>query len=149
MVPGVIVFEAAANGGPSLTQMLSAGGFEVCSTTTTEALADALASRRHQVVLFALCPGRSDDLVALRLLRHLAPECPLIIVAADASLEVRRLIQTMRPIYFAARPVDGEELCEAVRAACEPPRRKTSTRAKPGPEARRPGVSSRRGRQPV
>jgi DNA-binding NtrC family response regulator len=149
MVPWVIVFDAAANGGPSLAQMLSAGGFEVCSTATTEALADALASRRHQVVLFALCPGRSDDLVALRLLRHLAPECPLIIVAADASLEVRRLIQTMRPIYFAARPVDGKELREAVQAACARQLRNTSTRAKPQPEPRRPGVRSRRGRQPV
>lgn len=147
MVPCVIVFEAAANGGPSLAQMLAAGGCEVCSTATTEALADALASRRHQVVLFALCPGRSDDLVALRLLRHLAPDCPLIIVAADASLEVRRLIQTMRPIYFAARPVDAEELCEAVHAACEPPRRETSTRAKPGRDAHHPG--HHHGRQPV
>jgi DNA-binding NtrC family response regulator len=147
MVPGVIVFEAAANGGPPLAQMLSAGGFRVCSTATTEALADALATRRHQVILFALCPGRADDLVALRLLRHLAPDCPLVIVAADASLEVRRLIQTMRPFYFAARPVDGKELCEAVRAACVRQRRNASTRAGPGPEARRPG--RHQGRQRV
>jgi DNA-binding NtrC family response regulator len=129
MAPRVIVFEAAANGEPSLAQVLVPHGCEVCQAATTESLADALASGRHHAVLFALCPDRSDDLVALRLLRHLVPEVPLIIVASDASLEVRRLIQNLRPIFFAARPVDGEELCEAIRAACEPARRECAAPA--------------------
>jgi len=40
---------------------------------------------------------------------------------------VRRLIQPLRPIYFAPRPVDAEELCEAVRDACGWPPREAST----------------------
>ena len=120
MVPSVIVFETGAYGEPLLAGLLATGGCEVCPTSTTEALADAVASGRHQAVLFALCPQRPDDLVALRLLRGLAPDLPLIIVASDASLEVRRLIQPLRPIYFAPRPADPEELREAVRSACEP-----------------------------
>ena len=123
MVPSVIVFEAGANGEPSLAGVLASGGCEVCAASTTEALVDAVASGRHQAVLFALCPERADDLVTLRLLRRLAPDFPLIVVASHASLEVRRLIQPLRPIYFAPRPVDGGELCEAVRDACvRPPR---------------------------
>jgi len=126
MVPSVIVFEAGTNGESPLTGVLARGGCEVCATSTTESLVDAVASGRHQAVLFALCPERADDLVALRLLRRLAPEFPLIIVASHASLEVRRLIQPLRPIYFAPRPVDAEELCEAVRDACLPHRREAS-----------------------
>ncbi len=138
MVPRVIVFEAAADGEPSLARMLTAGGCDVTAAATPGALADAVASGRHQAVLFALVPGRSDDLVSLRLLRRVAPEFPLIIVANDTSLDVRRLIQTMRPIYFAARPVDPEELCEAVRAACEPPRRELPAPVRPERPSERP-----------
>ena len=119
-MPSVIVFETGTNGEPPLAGLLATGGCEVCAASTTEALVDAVASGRHQAVLFALCPGRPDDLVTLRLLRGLAPDIPLIVVASDASLEVRRLIQPLRPIYFAPRPVDPEELREAVRSACEP-----------------------------
>ncbi len=136
MVPRVIVFEAAANGEPPLAQTLAARDCEINPVTTTEGLADALASGWYQAVLFAFRPDRADDLVALRLLRHLAPELPLIVVATEASLEVRRLIQTMRPIYFAARPVDGDELCEAIRSACEP-RHEPASRAMSLSEVRR------------
>ncbi len=127
MLPSVIVFEAAVtNGEPPLAGVLANGGCEVCSASTTESLVDAVASGRHQAMLFALCPGREDDLVALRLLRRLAPDFPLIVVASHASLETRRLIQPLRPIYFAPRPVDPEELCEAVRDACLPHRREAT-----------------------
>ena len=118
MVPSVIVFEAGANGEPPLAGVLASGGCEVCETSTTESLVDAVASGRHQALLFALCPERDDDLTTLRLLRRLAPDFPLIVVASHASLEVRRLIQPLRPIYFSPRPVDADELCEAVRDAC-------------------------------
>jgi len=120
MAPSVIVYEAAPNGEPSLAGVLEHAGCEVCATSTAGALVDAVASGRHQAVLFALCLEHPDDLVTLRLLRGLAPDFPLIIVASDASLEVRRLIQPLRPIYFAPRPVDPEELLDAVRSACEP-----------------------------
>jgi DNA-binding NtrC family response regulator len=120
MVPRVIVFEAVANGEPPLAPTLAAHGCEVSPVTTAQCLADVLASGRHHAVLFAFHPDRSEDLAALRLLRHLEPLLPLIVVAIDSSLEVRRFIQTMRPIYFAARPVDGDELFEAVQSACVP-----------------------------
>ena len=126
MVPSVIVFEAGTDGEPALADVLASGGCEVCATSTTDALVDAVASGRHQAVLFALHPSRPDDLAALRVLRRLAPDFPLIVVAGDASLEVRRLIQPLRPIYFALRPVDPEELCEAVHDACVRPTREAS-----------------------
>jgi DNA-binding NtrC family response regulator len=126
MEPSVIVFEAGANGEPPLAGVLASGGCEVCAASTTEALVDAVASGRHQAVLFALCPERDDDLVTLRVLRRLAPDFPLVVVADHASLEVRRLIQPLRPVYFAPRPVDPKELCEAVRDACGWPPREAS-----------------------
>jgi DNA-binding NtrC family response regulator len=133
MTPSVIVFEDGTNGEPPLADVLAGSRCEVCAISGTEALVDAVASGRHQALLFAFRPERDDDLVALRLLRRLAPDFPLIVVASHASLEVRRLIQPLRPIYFAPRPVDPAELCEAVHDACVRPTRD----AAPGPRPRR------------
>jgi len=120
--PRVILFEPVPGGEPPLRDLLAGTGCEVLEATTADALVDAVGSGRHQVVLFAVSPDRPDDLVTLRLLRRLAPDFPLVVVATDSSLEVRRLIQTARPVYFAARPVDPDELCEALRDACLPRR---------------------------
>jgi DNA-binding NarL/FixJ family response regulator len=117
MKPSAIVFEASPGGLP-LSGVLAAGGCDICAVASTEALVDAIASGAHQAVIFVLGPDRADDMVALHLLRRLAPDFPLIVVGSDGSLEVRRLIQPFRPMYFAPRPVDPEELCEAVHDAC-------------------------------
>jgi len=144
MTPSVIVFENGPNGEPSLADALAGSPCEVCAVSTTEGLVDAVASGRHQAVLFSFCPERDDDLVALRLLRRLAPTFPLIIVASHASLEVRRLIQPLRPIYFAPRPVDPAELCEAVRDACVRPKRDPAE-----PRPRREAAHHQHGHHPV
>jgi DNA-binding NarL/FixJ family response regulator len=123
MASRVIVFEAAAQGEPALADVLVTGGCEVSRASTTEALVDAVLSGPHEAVLFALGPGAAEDLAALRVLRRLAPDLPLIVVASDSSLDLRRRIQPLRPIYFALRPVDAEELCAAVHDACASLRR--------------------------
>lgn len=145
MIPSVIVFESGTNGEPALADVLAGSRCEVCAISSTEALVDAVACGRHQAVLFAFHPEREDDLVTLRLLRRLAPGFPLIIVASHASLEVRRLIQPLRPIYFAPRPVDALELCEAVRDACVRPTREVPA----GPKPRRGTADHPHGPHPV
>ena len=145
MTPSVIVFENGPNGEPPLADVLASSRCEVCAISTTEALVDAVACGCHQAVLFAFHPERDDDLVTLRLLRRLAPGFPLIIVASHASLEVRRLIQPLRPIYFAPRPVDAAELCQAVHDACVRPTREVTV----GPKPRRAAADHQHGPHPV
>lgn len=142
MEPRVILYEAAANGEPSLMPLLPACGCQAVATSTAEALMDAVTRDPQQVVLFALDSGRPDDLVTLRVLRRVAPELPLVIVATAASLEVRRLIQTLRPVYFAVRPVDAEEMHDALCAACPEPRKQSGEGARgerTSKSAHRPG----------
>ncbi len=133
MKPSAIIFEACPGGAP-LAGVLEAAGCDTCAVSGTEPLVDAIASGLHQVVIFVLGPDRADDIVALHLLRRLAPDFPLIVVATDGSLEVRRLIQPFRPIYFAPRPVDPDELCEAVHDAC-------AARREPNGSTRAPRVA--------
>jgi hypothetical protein len=67
--------------------------------------------------VFALGAQCQHDLALLFLLRRVAPAVPLILVATTASLETQKMIQDLRPTYYAVRPVDRAELLEAIAAA--------------------------------
>ena len=131
MEPRVILYEPATNGEASLMTLLPACGCQALATATAEQLVDAVTRDPSQVVLFVLAPDRPDDLVTLRLLRRVAPGLPLVIVAAEATLEARRVIQDLRPVYFAVRPVDTEELHDALCAACPDPKKERRGRTRP------------------
>jgi DNA-binding NtrC family response regulator len=144
MEPRVILYEPATNGEPSLMTLLPACGCKALATATAEELVDAVTRDPSQVVLFALAPDRPDDLVTLRLLRRVAPDLPLVIVTTEATLEVRRIIQTLRPGYFSVRPVDAEELHDALCAACPDPRKErrgTGRHARAAKPVHRPGAA--------
>ena len=65
----------------------------------------------------ALCDDKGNDLGLLRLVRRAAAELPLVLLARDDSLAVRRELQYFNPIYYAVWPPDPIELREAVCAA--------------------------------
>jgi DNA-binding response OmpR family regulator len=68
-------------------------------------------------VVYGLRPSGQEDIGVLQLLRRAAPDLPLVLVAAEESLVTQKLVQDLRPIYYAVRPLDEAELIEAVRAA--------------------------------
>ena len=70
-----------------------------------------------EALVFALCDDKGQDLGLLRLVRRAAPELPLVLLAKDDSLSVRRELQYFNPIYYAVWPVEPAELREAVIAA--------------------------------
>ena len=129
----MLLYESSGDA-DSLMALLPACGCVAVKVATTEALLEEVSARAPSVVLFSLAPGRQDDLVALHFLRRVAPDLPLVIVAGEATLEIRRAIQALRPVYFAVRPVEAAELHDALCAACPPqadraPRSRTGTRA--------------------
>jgi hypothetical protein len=67
--------------------------------------------------VYALGADCREDLGVLRLMRRAAPDVPLVLLAAEDSLDTRRCTQPFRPIYFAIGPVEGAELRDVVRAA--------------------------------
>ncbi len=61
-------------------------------------------------------PADAQDLSGLHLVRRLAPRLPLVLLVRDDSLEARRALQVHTPMYYAVRPADPVELCQAVQA---------------------------------
>ncbi|MBI5709457.1 MAG: hypothetical protein HZC42_04020 [Candidatus Eisenbacteria bacterium] len=141
MEPTVLLYESSGDA-DSLMAILPACGCVPVKVATTEALLEEISVRQPGVVLFSLAPGREDDLVALRFLRRVAPDLPLVIVAGEATLEIRRAIQALRPVYFAVRPVETAELHDALCAACSTPEDRA---ARHRPDARADGSRAAHG----
>jgi DNA-binding response OmpR family regulator len=113
----VVVQVAAAAADPAIDGMLSPEGFDLISCPDARSLLEEVMCCPPDAVIYALRPDCREDLGVLRLLRRAAPDVPLVLLAAEDSLETRRATQGLRPIYYAVCPVDGAELRDVVRTA--------------------------------
>jgi DNA-binding NarL/FixJ family response regulator len=68
------------------------------------------------VLIYELRAARHSDLAVLQLLKRVAPEVRMVLIAS-ASLKTERTLRELRPVYYAVQPVGEEEMVEAVRAA--------------------------------
>jgi len=111
-----VVQVTSAPADPSIHALLEAEGFELVSCADGQGLLEEVMHRQPDAVIYALGTDCREDLGVLRLMRRAAPEVPLVLLAAVDSLDMRRISQPLRPIYFAVGPVDGTELRDVVRA---------------------------------
>ena len=116
-VPRIVVQVTCAPADPPVSALLEAEGFELISCADDHALLEEVMHRKPDAVIYALCADCSQDMGLLRLVRRAAPQVPLVLLAAEDSLDTRKITQTLRPIYYAVCPIDGAELCEVVRSA--------------------------------
>jgi AmiR/NasT family two-component response regulator len=116
-VPRIVVQVTCAPADPPVHALLEAEGFELVSCADAHALLEEVMHRKPDAVIYALCADCHQDMGVLRLLRRAAPEVPLVLLAADDSLDTRKVTQALRPTYFAVCPIDGAELRDVVRSA--------------------------------
>lgn len=121
----VVIYEPAGLESASLFAALREQGFELVECSDGQMLLEEVVQHRPDVVVYGLRPDGHQDLGVLHLVRSVAPELPLVLVASEGSLVTQKLVQDVRPIYYAVYPVDPAELHEAVRAAL-------ARRARPG-----------------
>ena len=116
-VPRVVLQAMSAPCEPPLHAVLEADGFDLVSCPDGYALLVEVMHRKPDAVIYALRADCREDLGVLRLVRRAAPDVPLVLLAAEDSLDTRKVTQTLRPIYYAVCPVDGVELRDVVRNA--------------------------------
>ena len=114
-VPRVVVQASCCE--PPLHAVLEEDGFDLVSCHDGQALLEEVMHRQPDAVIYALRPDCREDLGVLRLMRRAAPNVPLVLLAAEDSLETRKVTQALRPIYYAVCPVDGVELLDVVHTA--------------------------------
>jgi len=116
-VPRIVVQVASAPADSPVQSLLEAEGFELVSCDDGQALLEEVMHRPPDAVVYALGPDCRQDLGVLRLMRRAVPDVPLVLLAAEDSLDTRKTTQPLRPIYYAVCPVDGAELRDVLRAA--------------------------------
>jgi len=102
---------------PPVGSLLEAEGFDLVSCPDANALLEEVMHRQPDAVVYALSADCREDLGVLRLMRRAAPDVPLVLLAAEDSLDTRKITQTLRPIYYAVCPVDSAELRDVVHTA--------------------------------
>ena len=108
----------------------------VCCDGCTDALCEALPDALWDVVGCPTCETmlegalrRPPDLVlcrqnvetaaasaTLRLLRRITQEAPIVVLSESTSIEMLRLAQEFRPVFFVLEPSEPAELREVIRA---------------------------------
>ncbi len=115
----ILVSECDAGARPAIGDVIRAMG---CEVIAHHSLADTLreATMGAFDVIVTSLPALTDErLRLLQVLRRATPAVPLVIVTSDGSLEMRRQCQSVRPYYFAVRPLDDAELRTALGGAIE------------------------------
>jgi CheY-like chemotaxis protein len=102
---------------------LRRAGFQVCEARDGEELVERFSALRvltsqHVVVVSDIAmPGR-DGVTAAAVLRHAAPELPILLVTGESSPTVWRAAENAGATLVLAKPVDGITLVERVRTLC-------------------------------
>ena len=122
----VVVYECCPGLEPSALSLLRNEGLNIVSCQDGKTLLEEIVQNKPNVVIYAMKCGDPSDLGVLRLLRRASPDVPLVLLARDGSLSTQRLVQSLRPIYYAVYPLEPNELREAVRAALARPGRDRS-----------------------
>ena len=97
-------------------EMLAGEGHDVVVCVGREALFDALALRRPDLVVYVM-DDLSRDLGVLSAVRLAASTLPIIVLGGPAGLESRRSVQELKPTYYGVFPLEPAELRDAVRGA--------------------------------
>ncbi len=118
-MPRVLLCQCAASMEREITEALAERGITVTSCHDGERLLEAMLKDHPDVIVHVLRQDPREDMGVLRLVRHAAPEVPLILLAENGSLEIQRQIIELRPIFYDVVPVGPEDLLDAVQAAIE------------------------------
>ena len=115
----VVIYEARCAEERPLTAALVDEGFDLVGCSDARGVLEQVVKGHVDALVFALCDDKGQDLGLLRLVRRAAPELPLVLIAKDDALSVRRELQSFNPMYYAVWPADTAELREAVVAAVQ------------------------------
>ncbi len=90
-------------------------GHDVVVCTGREALFDALAASRPDLIIYVL-RDLPLDLGVLWVVRRIAAKLPIILLGGPAGLEARRSVQELKPTYYGMFPLEPAELSDVVRS---------------------------------
>lgn len=115
-LPRVVLCSCNRTTATMLRAALESPGLELDYCRPGDSILEEVIRRHPAVLIYELRAARHSDLAVLQLVKRMAPEVRMVLVAGG-SLETERMLRELRPVYYAVQPVGDEEMLEAVRAA--------------------------------
>lgn len=112
----IVVCDPLHDGCSDACRTLAGDGLQFENCDDGERLLEAVIGHAPDVVIYCLRPDIDADLAVLHLLRRVAPEAPLILLAREGDLDTRKAVQVLRPLFYAVAPFDTDELKDVVRS---------------------------------
>lgn len=116
-MPALVFCLCSQRGDDSVCPALRLEDVRLLHCENRDLLLEQLVQHRPDVLIYTLRPRHATDLAVLQLVRRLVPDLPVVLVSDESSLQTEKLVRELRPVYHAVRPVEADELREAVRAA--------------------------------
>lgn len=94
----------------SLKQTLSVAGYDMSEADTLEALQDRLREPGPEALLLDLHLPDGHGLSALPEVRRNWPDCRVVILSADGSLQATEAVYKLDDVFLLSKPLDPEML---------------------------------------
>jgi DNA-binding response OmpR family regulator len=104
----------------SLTHQLSVAGYDMTEADTLEALEDRLNEPAPEALLLDLHLPDGHGLSALPEVRRNWPDCKVVILTADGSLEATEDVYKLDDVLLLSKPLDPEMLESVLGLALAP-----------------------------
>jgi DNA-binding NtrC family response regulator len=109
--------------------MLGEEGWAVTFCSGCEALFELVSEHRPRAIVYALAHQIAVDLALLALLRQVAPDLPVVVVASAEHGSHAGRLDAAHPVVLEQSPADRFRLRNALRAALRRPRKRAPTLA--------------------
>lgn len=122
----IVMFDPLHDGCDEACRSIAGDGLQFESCDDSERLLETVIAHPPDVVIYCLRPDIDADLAVLHLFRRVAPEAPLILLARDGTLDTRKAVQALRPLFYAVAPFDTDELRDVVQSVFARHRRRVA-----------------------
>jgi DNA-binding NtrC family response regulator len=113
----------------SVAEMLRDEGWAVTYCSGCEALLESVSEHRPRAIVYVLAHQIAVDLALLALLRQVAPDLPVVVVASAELHSHAGRLDAAHPVVLEQSPADRFRLRNALRAALMRPRKRAPTLA--------------------
>jgi DNA-binding NtrC family response regulator len=102
----------------TITHLLAEEGYTVEAVNCPGEAIRRLLPGRFGVMVLGVHSGEAEDVGLIPMVNRIDRQLPIVVIAADESLELERRARTGKLFYYAVRPVDSGEFKEVVKEAC-------------------------------
>jgi len=102
----------------TITYLLTEEGYTVEAVNCPSEAIQRLLPGRYGVMVLGVHSEDAEGVGLIPMINRIDRQLPIIVIAADESLDLERRARSGKLFYYTVRPVDGGEIKEVIKEAC-------------------------------